>query len=161
MGGSGISWAICKYALRSRQITMPAPNHSVLYRLDALPAAQPTASKHWRHCPGRRGHFMGVFVVLHSSRQHSLHLSHWASFLLCIWEVHSVDITQRFAVEAWWSDLVWCRRTAWCMCCTAADAALANQGQDALQFRLFCCYAYICMHVCVYIIMYDVCKICL
>ena len=26
--------------------TMPAPHHSVFYRLDALPAAQPTASKH-------------------------------------------------------------------------------------------------------------------
>jgi len=25
---------------------MPAPNHSVIYRPDALPAAQPTASKH-------------------------------------------------------------------------------------------------------------------
>jgi len=29
------------------QITMPAPHHSVFYRPDALPAAQPTASKHW------------------------------------------------------------------------------------------------------------------
>jgi len=28
------------------QITMPAPHHSVLYRPDALPAAQLTASKH-------------------------------------------------------------------------------------------------------------------
>ena len=28
---------------------MPAPHHSVFYRLDALPAAQRTASKHWRH----------------------------------------------------------------------------------------------------------------
>ena len=45
---SGISWAICKSASRSRQITMPAPHHSVFYRPDALPAAQPTASKHWR-----------------------------------------------------------------------------------------------------------------
>jgi len=27
---------------------MPASHHSVFYRLDALPAAQPTASKHWR-----------------------------------------------------------------------------------------------------------------
>jgi len=34
---------------RSRQITMPAPHHSVLYRPDALPATKPTASKHWRH----------------------------------------------------------------------------------------------------------------
>jgi len=32
---------------RSRQITMPAPHRSVFYRPDALPAAQPTVSKHW------------------------------------------------------------------------------------------------------------------
>jgi len=36
-------------APRSRQITTLAPHHSVFYRPDALPAAQPTASKHWRH----------------------------------------------------------------------------------------------------------------
>jgi len=46
--GSGISWAVCKSELRSRQITTPAPHYSVYYRPDALPAAQPTASKHWR-----------------------------------------------------------------------------------------------------------------
>jgi len=38
--------ATCKSAHRSRQITMPEPHHSVFYRPDALPAAQPTASKH-------------------------------------------------------------------------------------------------------------------
>ena len=38
----------CTSAPWSRQITMPAPQHSVFYRPDALPAAQPTASKHWR-----------------------------------------------------------------------------------------------------------------
>ena len=46
VSGSGISWAICKSAPRSRQITTPA-THSVFYRPNALPAAQPTASKHW------------------------------------------------------------------------------------------------------------------
>ena len=45
--GRGISWAICKSAPCSRQTTMPAPHHSVFFRPDALPAAQPTASKHW------------------------------------------------------------------------------------------------------------------
>jgi len=40
VSGNGISWTIC------RQITTPAPHHSVFYRLDAFPAAQPTASKH-------------------------------------------------------------------------------------------------------------------
>jgi len=48
VSGSSISWAICKSACRSRQVTMPVSHHSVFYRPDALPAAQPTASKHWR-----------------------------------------------------------------------------------------------------------------
>jgi len=42
VSGSGISWAICKSAPCSRQTTTPAPYHSVFYRPDALPAAQPT-----------------------------------------------------------------------------------------------------------------------
>jgi len=46
VSGSGIIWAICKSASRPRQITMPASHHSVFYRPDALPATQPTASKH-------------------------------------------------------------------------------------------------------------------
>jgi len=47
--GSGISWATCKSAPHSWQTTTPAPHHSVFYRPDALPAAQPTVSKHWRN----------------------------------------------------------------------------------------------------------------
>ena len=46
VSGSGISWAICKSAPRSRQTTAPAPHHSIFYRPDALTAAWPTASKH-------------------------------------------------------------------------------------------------------------------
>jgi len=49
VSGSGISWAVCKSAPCSKQITTQAPHRSVFYRPDALPAAQPTASKHWRH----------------------------------------------------------------------------------------------------------------
>ena len=45
VSGSGISWAIRKSAPRSRQITTPAFHHSLFCRLDALPAAQPTASE--------------------------------------------------------------------------------------------------------------------
>ena len=48
VSGSGISWDICKSSPLSRQITMLAPHHSVFYRPDALPAARPIASKHWR-----------------------------------------------------------------------------------------------------------------
>jgi len=46
VSGSGISWAICKSAPCSRQITMPASHHSVFSMPDALPATQPTVSKH-------------------------------------------------------------------------------------------------------------------
>ena len=51
VSGSGISWAICKSAPWPRHITMPASHHSVFYRLDALHATPPTASKHWRPAP--------------------------------------------------------------------------------------------------------------
>jgi len=35
---------VCKSTPCSRQSTTPAPHHSVFYRPDALPAAQPSAS---------------------------------------------------------------------------------------------------------------------
>ena len=40
--GSGISWAVCKSAPRSRQITTPAPHHSVFFtgRMPFLPPNQ-------------------------------------------------------------------------------------------------------------------------
>jgi len=53
VSGSGISWAICKPASRSRQITMPAPHHSVFLQAGRL-SCRPTnsvkalkAHKHW------------------------------------------------------------------------------------------------------------------
>ena len=48
MSGSGISWAICKSAPHSRHDNHVNTPPLVFYRPDALPAAQPTASKHWR-----------------------------------------------------------------------------------------------------------------
>jgi len=71
VSGSGISWAICKSAPRSRQITTPAPHHSVFYRPDALPAAQPTASKHWRHILFHFIYFILCYFPTH------LKICHW------------------------------------------------------------------------------------
>ena len=49
VSGSGISWAICKSAPRSSQITTPAPHHSVFYRPDAfLPPNQQRQSSNTR-----------------------------------------------------------------------------------------------------------------
>ena len=43
VSGSGISWAICKTAPRSRQITTPAPHHSVFLQA-GCPSCRPTNS---------------------------------------------------------------------------------------------------------------------
>jgi len=43
VSGSGISWAICMSAPRSRQITMIA-SHQFFYKPDAIPVARPTVS---------------------------------------------------------------------------------------------------------------------
>ena len=48
VSGSGISWAVCKSAPRSRQKPRQHFTTQVFYRPNALPAAQPTASTHWR-----------------------------------------------------------------------------------------------------------------
>ena len=51
VSGSGISWAICKCASRSRQITTPAPHCSVLQTgcPSCRPTNRPTESKHCCH----------------------------------------------------------------------------------------------------------------
>jgi len=43
VSGSGISWAICKSAPRSRQTTTPAPHHSVFY--DRMPFLLPNQQR--------------------------------------------------------------------------------------------------------------------
>jgi len=51
VSGSGISWAVCKSAPRSRQITTPAPHHSLchtkreLRRSDTAPELEQTAQQ--------------------------------------------------------------------------------------------------------------------
>ena len=76
--GSGISWAICKSAPRSRQITIPAPHHWVFYRPDALPGAKPTVSKHWRQCLHCSTHYKKCFVLLIQSL--------WCNISRCVFE---------------------------------------------------------------------------
>ena len=47
VSGSGISWNICTSLQTDNHVSISPL--SFFYRPDALPAAQPTASKHWRH----------------------------------------------------------------------------------------------------------------
>jgi len=59
---------ICKsFAHRSRQITTPAPHHSVFYGPDALPDAQPTVSRHCYYCVNTR--FIGIYLQISTTVQ--------------------------------------------------------------------------------------------
>jgi len=105
VSGRGTSWAICKSAPYSRQKTTPAPHHYVFYRLDAPPAAQPTASKHWRQTI--RG----------------THYSKCPSPLIIRRPVYQIYTTVCSA-----SDVSWQRGTARICCCgvAAAERRAAN-----------------------------------
>ena len=113
MSGSGISWAICKSAPRSRQITTPAPHHSVFYRPDALSAAQPTASKHWRqhfkngtHTQPFNGQLSGTTRVGQYQKKHSpthTHPDHQTSFIIFLHFQRSM-VSSLFSLRAWQSS---------------------------------------------------------
>ena len=62
----------------------PAPHYSVFYWPDALPAAQPTASKHWRHRHIHRTH-----------RRHSSYITGLRNTLILqsgIWKIHNTHL---------------------------------------------------------------------
>ena len=69
VSGSGISWAIRKSVPCYREITTPAPDHSVFYRPDALPAAKPTVSKRQERHPACKKLSGGVLARLSVSMQ--------------------------------------------------------------------------------------------
>ena len=90
VSGSGIGWAICKSAPRSRQITTLAPHYSVFYRLDALPATQPTVSKHWRHL----AHWRQFKPLLNNAQKWNLNLTASKSLKsACVCEYYCVQVS--------------------------------------------------------------------
>jgi len=119
VSGSGISWAICKSAPCPRQITMPASHCSIFYRPDALPATQPTASKHTSHynfmfllhnCLLCNVH---IFIVLDSNAFSALTL------LVGQQEGHLACKKLSGGMLVWlsvWGEVQICIRPRWCHC---------------------------------------------
>ena len=123
VSGSGISWAVCKSAPRSRQITMPAPHHSVFYRPDALPATQPTASKHWRpfsatnnmqkkFCEDWTNSSKDMLTETYRQARHTLtspiegavKINHsWLDF--CLWATQTFEVRSRCMMPRLWTYL--------------------------------------------------------
>ena len=120
VSGSGIGWAIGKSAPRSRQITTPAPHHSVSYRPDALPAAQPTASKHWRHWFCIYFMYNDIYVMI--------------SVLLWMYYRFSAELTARFFFKFWILIMI----SIWYSCC---------QEYSGRTLLLWYILVYLCLNV--------------
>ena len=70
MSGSGISWAICKSASPSRQITMPVPHHSSFLQA-RCPSCRPTNAVGW--AAGRASELMNNVTIFGKSNPPVLH----------------------------------------------------------------------------------------
>ena len=101
VSGSGISWAICKSAPRSRQITTPAPQPLCFFtgRMPFLPPNQQCQStegiRHYWHCL----HSMrsrAYETVEHSSVCPSVLTFHWLTERF-LFQKHFTDLTYAFS----------------------------------------------------------------
>ena len=87
VSGSGTSWAVCKSAPRSRQITMPATNHSVFYR--RMPFLPPNQQR------------QKVTVIELQMKDVNLPLLHWLSHIT-IWSSPSSSSLASWCISDNW-----------------------------------------------------------
>jgi len=89
VSGSGISWAICKSAPRSRQITTPEPHHSVLAgRMPFLPPNQ-------QHQSTESNSIISIMQLppyLADCRTNVVLLRRWALALCGSYKVHGIPL---------------------------------------------------------------------
>jgi len=126
VSGSGISWAICMSAPRSRQITMPAPHHLVF----ALPAVQLTASKHWRHkCIPAQAKVNNTDTAVRSLTWHAAMGTHMHTVLPATrqrWHSHLYPSQSWYSINRPWRDarLSW---PSWLVTVTYRDGIPARR----------------------------------
>ena len=153
MSGSVISWAICKFAPRSRQITTPAPHHSVFYRPDALSATQPTVSKHWRHKIVATRHVywsLNIACVCmmyvcqcwfaHSLRKFAVHdwsiEQKWMTLLLPLLLLYNSKTVNDLTLGEFWEQLFTTRRYVLCSMSVTSWSQWQNRSSWFLSQRL-------------------------
>jgi len=73
VSGSGISWAICKSASRSRQITTPAPHHSSFFT-GRMPFLPPNQQRQSTEGTAQTNY---IFTILHTSVELESALLQW------------------------------------------------------------------------------------
>ena len=118
MSGSGISWAICKSAPRSRQITMPAAHRSVFFtgRMPFLPPNQQLQSTEGKKTvQDSRCYMAQACAYLHC---HHLNDPWWLRWIWWIqWTLHNSTIqysTLQIFNYSWKSYMYTINGFIWC-----------------------------------------------
>jgi len=144
--------------------TTPAPHHSIFYRPDALPAAKPTAWKHWRQ---KLSTFRSLTLTLTSTLTGSVSCStivnsdinvHVSSSRFCFFvNFHSFIIRASFLVLgscvhfvflwlAWmvvslhliaWKESLW--NDLFCVKCDVEHYPLSHSFAACVSWRVSCC----------------------
>ena len=105
VSGSGISWAICKPAPRSRQITMPALHYSVFFQARCPSCCSANSVKGLK----ANVHFLTVTCILSGiviHRKLVLYINMWK------WQGRQVNVNDRILVHSRWCWSVTVRRNA-------------------------------------------------
>ena len=155
MSGNGISWAICKSAPRCRQITTPAPHHSVFTgRMPFLPPNQQYQSTEGNNncLPPRellpRFKKIIIKIIIIIKFQHCLWIAIYVGsktdtvllnnkqinpkhFIRCVIECSQFTDSWVSAVVMWW----WCRAHRW----------VIGAEWDDTQAVLQCGAGYVCV----------------
>jgi len=136
VNGIGISWAICKSAPCSRQMTTPAPHHSVFYRPDALTATQSTAPKALR---------AAIVATLPWEVQKSHFLQYYSYILLIIYVISDERNCNPLAHSTWkchYTNLWNAKLFVWLKaCCIPSTVGGSWVGIDGSEKNWLWCVA--------------------
>ena len=104
LSGNGVSWAICKSAPCSKQITTPAPHHSVFTgRMPFLPPNQQCQSTEGTDVKGGIQPEESVQMSRHSLRvgRHKALSVHSSNELVELWDGH-IEINHKYQNKWYW-----------------------------------------------------------
>ena len=119
--GIGISWAICKFAPRSRQITTPAPHHSVFLQA-RCPSCHPTNSV--KALKAKTRYQISSYLLCT--------LSAFSSLTLLVGRQEGNPACKKLSggVLAWlsvWSEVQTCTWPSWCHCHSLSFASVKSR----------------------------------
>ena len=165
VSGSGISWAMCKSASRSRQITMPVPHHSSFLQA-GCPSSRPTNSI---KALKAKSIWDSVHKLAYHSQNDSTLILSYVLLFLCLqcfdavgWATGRASGLKKLSggVLTWlfvWSEMQTCIWPSWCHCHSLSLASVKSRLVLPFWYQLTQVVpvkgpSNVCVYVCIIII---------